>query len=184
MPSCSAGPRTAAPSPSPSPFTAKSAGGPCAQSSASPACRGACSRATERSRALPRAARSKGKGARNFGRRRVEGKGGVGWRGRGAGPGAKPSGARAWFYGPSRKLKPPSLRLGHRAAELLGSGDPELDGLLAVCQCGLRGVSVSRAAWKLWHLGNESTVLVTPIDDDLVPVHQSSLPQNPPQKLL
>ena len=66
--------------------------------------------------------------------------------------------------------------LGYRdgSAELPGSVDPEADRFMAVRQRLIAGVAVDCAARKLRHLGHKDLIFLAPINDDLIPMHQSS----------
>jgi len=66
------------------------------------------------------------------------------------------------------------LRLRDRIVELSRGLDPQPDGSLGVSQSRLVSLSVSHATRQLRHVRNKGVVLLAPVDDDLVLLHDLS----------
>ena len=61
---------------------------------------------------------------------------------------------------------------GHGIAEVIGGVDPKLDCFIRVSEGKLVSISVRHAARKLWDFDNVNLIFITPVDSDLVLVHQ------------
>jgi hypothetical protein len=53
---------------------------------------------------------------------------------------------------------------------------PEFDSVMTVSKSAVRGISMRCATGKLWNLGDKHLILIAPVDDDLVLMHQSLPP--------
>ena len=74
------------------------------------------------------------------------------------------------------KHEPMPLRFGHRAAELSRRIDPELNGLIGTRKRLFLGRAVSHASREFRDFSDKHLILIAPIDNDLVFMHQLLLP--------
>lgn len=75
-------------------------------------------------------------------------------------------------------MKSPTFGNRNRSPGFSRRVDPERDRIRAIRECCVRRFNMGRTSGQLRDFGDKSLVLVAPVDDDLVFVHQSS-PQRP-----